>query len=138
MTPLLLIPAAPDAPRACDLSAAEDNLGERLAEYRQLLDHALIDQQAADTSTTYRLADRPGVHEWVLDLAVRQAACCPFLSFEVTAAEDRHLLWHIGGLGAADAATLGEFPSTADRRASSEALARDLAAHGRVPIRLGR
>ena len=137
MPPLLSIPAAPDAPWACDLSAAEDSLAERLAEYRRLFDHALIDQQATDTSTTYRLADRPGVREWVRDLAVREAACCPFLSFEVTA-EDRHLLWHIGGLGAADVAILGEVLSTADRRASSEALARDLAARGRVPIRLGR
>jgi len=42
MTKLLSISATPNAPIACDMTAAEDSLAERLAEYRRLFDQALL------------------------------------------------------------------------------------------------
>lgn len=133
MTWLLYVSASPDAPVACDMTAAQDTLAERLAEYRRLFEHALVDQEATVTSTTYRLADRPGVREWVLDLVGREAACCPFLSLEVHF-EGGHVVWRVEGLGAADLATVGDVLTTADRSGASEGLARDLTDRGRVPI----
>lgn len=129
MTKLLSVSASPDAPVACDMTAAHDTLAERLAEYRQLFEHALVDQEATVTSTTYRLADRPGVRKWVLDLIGREASCCPFLSIEVHS-EGRHLVWRIEGLGAVDMATVGDALTTADRSDASEDLARDLDREG--------
>jgi hypothetical protein len=115
------------------MTAAQDTLAERLAEYRRLFEHALVDQEAAVTSITYRLADRPGVREWVLDLIGREAECCPFLSIEVHS-EGGHLVWRIEGLGAADMATVGDVLRTADRSDASEDLARDLTERSRVPV----
>jgi hypothetical protein len=122
MTKLLSISAAPGAPVACDMTAARDTPAERLAEYRRLFDHALVDHEATASGTTYRLADRPGVREWVLDLTGREAACCPFLSIEVHS-EAGHLVWCIEGLGDADMAPLGDLLKTADRSDPSADLA---------------
>jgi hypothetical protein len=96
MTTLLSIAARPDAPIACDLSAAEDTVPERMAEYRRLFDRALVDRTSTGTGTTLTLAALPGVQEWVLDLVRREAACCPFLSYEVTAS-DGHVAMTISG-----------------------------------------
>lgn len=76
--------AAHEAPLACDVTAAEDTLADRFAEYRRLFDHALVHRRSSESTTTFRLADRPGVRDWVLDLVRREAACCPFQSYEVT------------------------------------------------------
>ncbi len=122
MTKLLSVSASPNAPVVCDMTAAQDTPAERLAEYRRLFEYALVDQEATATSTTFRLADRPGVREWVLDLTAREAACCPFLSIEVHS-EAGHLVCHIEGLGAADVATLGDVLTTADHYDASEDLA---------------
>ena len=100
MTKLLSITAPPDAPVACDMTAAEDTLADRLAEYRRLFDHALLGRESTATSTTFRFAARPGVREWVLDLVRREAACCPFLSYEVDLAGDEVVWTTTGGLGA--------------------------------------
>ena len=100
MTKLLSIPAHPDAPVACDMTAAEDTLAERMAEYRRLFDHALLARESADPSTTFRLAALPGVRDWVLDLVRREAACCPFLSYEVDAEDDPagdQIVWILAG-----------------------------------------
>ena len=83
MTKLLSITAHPDAPVACDMTDAEDTLADRIAEYRRLFEHALL----AGTPPTPRPRSgsptSPGVRDWVLDLVRREAACCPFLSYEV-------------------------------------------------------
>ena len=103
MTTLLTITARPDAPVACDMSTAEDTLVERIREYRRLFDDALLGRTSADTSTTLRFADRPEVRDRLLDLVHREAACCPFLSYEVAADEDAHeITWTITG-GSAEA-----------------------------------
>lgn len=96
MTMLLSIPAQPDAPVACELTTTKDALAERLNEYRRLFDHALLSRESTDTTTTFRLAAEPGVREWALDLVRREAACCPFLSYEVLV-KDEQIVWTISG-----------------------------------------
>jgi hypothetical protein len=109
MTKLLSIATRPDAPIACDMSSAPDTLGERLAEYRRLFEHALTGRESTATATTFRFAAHPGVREWVCNLAEREAACCPFLSYEIDE-EGEEIIWTIaGGLGASDMAVLDEF-----------------------------
>jgi hypothetical protein len=133
MTTLLSITAHPDASVACDMTSAEDTLAHRLAEYRRLFDHALLGRTSTDTATTFRLADRPGVQEWVLDLVRREAACCPFLSHEVDLQDD-HVLWTTrGGLGASDMALLDEF-LTGATETDSNALAEQLEARSGIPV----
>ena len=99
MTKLLSITAHPDAPVACDMTGAEDTLADRIAEYRRLFDHALLGRESTDTATTFRFAARPGVREWVLDLVRREAACCPFLSYEVDLEAGRRpeIVWTTSG-----------------------------------------
>ncbi len=109
MTKLLSIAPQPDAPIACDMSGAPDTLAERLAEYRRLFEHALIDRESTETATTFRFATRPGVREWVCDLARREAACCSFLAYEIDQ-EGEEIVWTTtGGLGASEMAILDEF-----------------------------
>ena len=109
MTKLLSITPRPDAPIACDMSSAQDSLAERLAEYRRLFEHALVARNSTATSTTFRFEARPGVREWVRDLAMREAACCPFLSYEIDE-EGEAILWTVaGGLGASEMGILNEF-----------------------------
>ncbi len=138
MTKLLSITAQHDAPVACDMTAAEDTLAERMAEYRRLFDHALVARESTDSSTTFRLAGRPGVQEWVLDLVRREAACCPFLSYEVDTQDDpagEQIVWTTEGLGASDMAVLDEFLAGPGQPGeTSESLAQQLTERGGVPI----
>jgi hypothetical protein len=132
MTKLLSISATPDTPVACDMTAAEDTLAERLAEYRRIFDQALLGRESTETSTTFRLADRPGVRDWVLDLVRREAACCPFLSYEVDI-DGEQIVWHTEGLGVSDMAVLDDVLVTASSSDSSTALAHDLTERSGVP-----
>jgi hypothetical protein len=132
MTNLLTITAHPDTPVACDMTGAEDTLVQRLAEYRRLFEHALVDRASTDTSTTFRFAGRPGVSEWVLDLVRREAACCPFLSYEVDR-EGEQIVWTVtGGVGVSEIALLDEFLTGTS--ASDETIARQLTERGGVPV----
>lgn len=133
MAKLLSITALPEAPVACDMAGAEDTLVGRLAEYRRLFDQALLAREFTDTTTTFRFAARPGVSDWVLDLVRREAACCPFLSFEVDQ-DGEEVVWTTsGGLGASEMAVLDELLAggTGD---SSSIVARQLADRGGVPV----
>ncbi len=96
MTTLLTITAQPDAPVACDMSAAGDTLAERVAEYQRLFDFALLGRTSTDTSLTFRFADRSGVRDRLLDLVRREAGCCPFLSYEVST-DGADFLWTVSG-----------------------------------------
>ena len=126
MTTLLSITASPDAPVACDMTGAGDTLADRLAEYRRLFEHALLSRESSATATTFRFAARPGVRQWLLDLVRREAACCPFLSYEV-ADEGEQLVWTTTGLGGSAMAALDAFFSGADgANDSSTDLAREL------------
>lgn len=132
MTKLLSISATPNVPAACDMTAAEDTLAERLAEYRRLFDQALLARESTATTTTFRLADRTEVRDWVLDLVRREAACCPFLSYEVDA-DGEQIEWHTTGIGDAEMAILDEFLATADRNDSSTDIAGELTKRSGVP-----
>ncbi len=135
MTKLLSIAAHSDAPVACDMTGAEDTLAARLTEYRRLFDHALLGRESSDTATTFRFAARPGVREWVLDLVRREAACCPFLSYEVDR-DGEQIVWTTsGGLGAPDMAALDEFLSGDEAAAgSSSEIAQQLHDRGGIPV----
>lgn len=131
MTRLLSIAARPDAPIACDMSSAPDTLAQRLSEYRRLFEHALTGRESTATATTFRFAARPGVREWVCDLAHREAACCPFLSYELDQEGDEIVLTTTGGLGAVEMDILDEFLDGAESLAgSSEGIAQRLGDQG--------
>ena len=133
MTSLLSIAARANAPVACDMRGAPDTLTQRLAEYRRLFQHALLDRESSATATTFRFAARPGVRDWVCGLAKREAACCPFLSYEIVE-EDEEIVWTTAGLGASDIAILDEFLDDPQSvTAGSEAIAERLGAQG-IPV----
>ena len=93
-----------------------------------------MSRTSTDNETTFRFAARPGVREWVLDLVPREAACCPFLSYEVDLEEDQ-IVWVTRGFGASDWAVMDEFlGDTAGLQASSSTIAEQLGARGGIPI----
>jgi hypothetical protein len=73
-------------PLVCDMSTAHDTPQERMAEYARLLDHALTRRERTSDAVIWRFTARPGVEAWVRDLADREAACCPFLTYTITVA----------------------------------------------------
>jgi hypothetical protein len=136
MAKLLSIIPRPAAPIACDITTATDTLAERLAEYRRLFEHALTSRESTATATTFRFAARPGVREWVCDLAKREAACCPFLSYEIDEQGEEIVWTTAGGLGASEMAILEEFLDGPESIASSsDAIAQRLEDQGLQVIR---
>ncbi len=133
MTKLLSIAASPEAPIACDMRGASDTLAQRLAEYRRLFDHALVSRDATPTTTTFRFAARPGVADWVHDLVTREAACCPFLSYEVDTDGDQ-IVWRTTGLGASDLAVIDEFLQAPEEPTDSPAIAGRMTDRGGIPV----
>ena len=81
MTLLLHIPPRDDAPIACDMNAAGDTPDERLREYAALFAGALVRRER--TAGAVVLAFRPDARTQVIDLARREAACCPFVDYRV-------------------------------------------------------
>jgi hypothetical protein len=131
MAKLLSIVPRADAPVACDMTTATDTLTERLAEYRRLFEHALTSRESTATATTFRFAARPGVREWVCDLAKREAACCPFLAYEIDEQGEEIVWTTAGGLGASEMAILEEFlDGPESSTGSSDAIAQRLEDHG--------
>jgi hypothetical protein len=121
------------------MTRAEDTLADRIAEYRRLFEHALLGRESTDTATTFRFRDQPGVREWVLDLVRREAACCPFLSYEVDLegfADRQEIIWTTsGGVGASEMAALDEFlAGPAQPVGDSASIARRLEEGGGVPV----
>jgi hypothetical protein len=90
----LVIAEKPNAPIACDLTDAPDTPAERLAEYGRLFAHALAGRQRTADAVEFRFAAKPGVAEWVSDLARREAACCPFLTHRVSV-DGVHVIWRM-------------------------------------------
>jgi hypothetical protein len=131
MTKLLSIAPRPDALIACDMSSAPDTPSQRLAEYRRLFESALTGRESTPTATTFRFAALPGVREWVCDLVNREAACCPFLSYEIDQEGDEIVWTTSGGLGASDMGILDEFLDGSESLAgSSDAIAQQLEDQG--------
>ena len=86
---LVHIPADQSAPVACDMTAATDTLEERIAEYRRLIVHAFAGRRRDALSVTLGFHDEPGVADRVMDLARREAACCPFVDYRIERIADR-------------------------------------------------
>lgn len=77
-------PATPN-PLVCDMTGAPDTPQQRMAEYARLFEHALTGRERTTNASIWRFTARAGVEAWVRDLADREAACCPFLTYAVTA-----------------------------------------------------
>jgi hypothetical protein len=105
MTTVLNLPARPDAPIACNMSAAPDTPDERLAAYRDLFARALTSRDRGSDEVV--LTFREDARETVAELARREAACCPFLDYRVETV-DGHVVWTINN------------PRTGDDRAEAE------------------
>jgi len=56
-----------------------------MAEWGRLFEHALAGRERTSDAMIWRFTARAGVEAWVRDLADREAACCPFLTYTVTA-----------------------------------------------------
>jgi hypothetical protein len=78
------------------MTAAPDTPEERMAEWRRLFEHALAGRERAADAVIWHFTARPGVEEWVRDLAEREAACCAFLDFAVTV-HDGEVIYRITG-----------------------------------------
>jgi hypothetical protein len=79
------------------------------------------------------------VRAWLLDLVRREAACCPFLSYEVHLegpADAQEIVWTTsGGVGASEMAVLDEFLSGPSQpEGDSATIARRLEERGGVPV----
>ena len=96
METILFIARNPAAPIACDMSAATDSPNERLEEYRQLFTESLLRVERRPGIVEFRFAPKPGVRERCIDLASREAACCPFLGCHLTA-DDDSVSWSMTG-----------------------------------------
>ena len=90
MTTVLHLPARSDAPIACDMSTAHDTPEERLAEYRELFERALLGRERRDDAVV--LTFGVDAQEQVVNLARREHACCPFVDSRVELA-GRQLVW---------------------------------------------
>ena len=92
MTTVLHLPARPDVPIACDMSTAEDTPGERLAEWGELFDRALLRRERRADGVVFSFRADPGTREQVEDLTRREHACCPFLDYRVETVGDE-VIW---------------------------------------------
>jgi len=112
---IMLLEEKPGAPIACDMTGAGDTAEERFAEYGRLFAHALIDRARTSDAVVFTFAAKPGVAEWVADLARREAACCPFSTYDVRLIEDR-VVWRTSSRGGPIVqAFLDEFHGLPDR-----------------------
>jgi hypothetical protein len=81
MTTLLHLGARAEAPIACDMSTARDTPEQRLAEYHELFERALVGRERRDDAVV--LTFSADAQEQVEDLARREHACCPFVDYRV-------------------------------------------------------
>jgi hypothetical protein len=90
----LVLRALPDASVSCDMSTARDTPDERLREYDELFERALVGRERRAGSVAFTFRADPGVRETVEDLARREAVCCPFLDYRVETLGDE-VVWTI-------------------------------------------
>ena len=76
------------------MSTAPDTPDERLREYDELFERALVRRERRADSVVFTFRAEPGARETVDDLARREAACCPFLDYRVETAGDA-VVWTI-------------------------------------------
>jgi hypothetical protein len=92
MTNVLHLPPRPDAAIACDMAGARDTPAERLAEYEDLFERALLRRERSSDGVALTL--RAEAREQVADLAGREHDCCPFLEHRVDAVADE-VIWTV-------------------------------------------
>lgn len=96
MTELFRFQPEDHAPIVCDFTEASDTPEERLAEYVRLFESAFVSRVRTNDGVVLRFSPGDGVADWVADLAAREAACCPFLSYDVSA-DDTGITWVTSG-----------------------------------------
>lgn len=112
---LLAIAESDGAAVACDMTGARDTADERIAEYARLFSHALVARDRSADAVEFVFEAKPGVAEWIVDLARRESACCPFFSYRVRL-HDGRVTWRISSrAGPAAQATLDEFYAGPER-----------------------
>lgn len=79
-------------PVACNLSGIPGALAGRLEEYRRLFGQHLAGRSRTADGIRFRFRARPGVDDWVRDLARREKECCAFFEFTVTA-DSQEVRW---------------------------------------------
>lgn len=62
------------------------------SEYRRLFAHALLDRTRSAEGVEFVFVAKAGVADWAVDLARREAACCPFSTYHV-ALEGERVRW---------------------------------------------
>jgi hypothetical protein len=87
MTTVLHLPPTAGAPIACDMTSARDTPEERLAEYRELFERALLGRERRAGAVV--LSFTADARDQVEDLARREHACCPFVDYRVEVDGDR-------------------------------------------------
>ncbi len=65
-----------------------------MSEWGRLFEHALAGRERTADAVIWRFTARAGVEEWVRDLSDREAACCPFMTYTVTA-HDGEVSFHV-------------------------------------------
>lgn len=94
MTLLLKHEPLSDAPIVCDFTGAPDTPELRLNEYGQLFSAGLVSRER--TAAGVVLTFHARMASWVADVAAREAACCPFLSYLVVL-DDDVVRWETSG-----------------------------------------
>jgi len=117
---MIHLPPRPGADVACDMSTASDTPEERLDEYAQLIERALVRRERRPGTVV--LAFAADARDAVESLARREAACCPFLDYRVETTGDE-VVWTItntltGADRAAAEATLDAFTRLASTPAA--------------------
>ena len=78
------------APAACTLDRSA--FADRMNEFHELFERALIGREQAADSIRFRFANRDGVEAQVRDLAARELECCSFFRFTI-AVETDEVCW---------------------------------------------
>ena len=99
MSTLFRFRPEPYTPTVCDFTQALDTPQERFAEYGRLFNAWLTGLERTADGVIFSFEPRDGVAEWVADLAAREAACCPFMSYDVTA-DEKTIRWMTWGSAA--------------------------------------
>ena len=84
-----------NTPMVCDFNGAPDTPQQRLAEYGRLFQAGPVSPQRTTTAVVLTFSGHQ-IASWVADLAAREAACCPFMSYLVTQDGDS-VRWETSG-----------------------------------------
>lgn len=92
MTTVLHLPGQTNLPITCDMSTARDTPDERVAEWGELFDRALLTRERRADAVVFSFRADPSRREQLEDLARREHACCPFLDYRLESVGDE-VIW---------------------------------------------